>query len=87
MTVNYSTCHWQVQEPRKPYQLEDFPIFKNASIQSTGYPPLKNEKGSGAWRKIPWINLRGYWLEQAGFSIGTAYTIEVRHKQLIFTAA
>ncbi|WP_017444181.1 SymE family type I addiction module toxin [Gayadomonas joobiniege] len=47
--------------------------------------PLKNDTGAGAWRKIPWINLRGFWLEQAGFEIGTPYTIEVYDKKLVFT--
>ncbi|WP_353669636.1 SymE family type I addiction module toxin [Marinomonas sp. THO17] len=42
---------------------------------STGHPPLKNDNGAGAWRKISWINLWGFWLEQAGFEIGTPYTI------------
>jgi len=32
--------------------------------------PLKTNPGVGAWRRIPWINLRGFWLEQAEFEIG-----------------
>jgi len=39
-----------------------------------------------AWRHIPWINLRGFWLEQAGFTIGTQYTITAYDKKMIFTA-
>jgi len=31
-------------------------------------------------------NLRGIWLEQAGFTIGTTYIITAYDKQLIFTA-
>ena len=57
-----------------------------AKVLSIGYPPLKSNPGSGAWRNVPWINLRGHWLEQAGFAIGTQYTIEVYHGKLVFTA-
>lgn len=42
--------------------------------------------GAGTWRKTPWINLRGFWLEEVGFEIGTPYTIEVYDKKLVFTA-
>ena len=52
-------------------------------IFRTGCPPLKND--NGAWRKIPWINLRRFWLEQAGAKIGTPYTIEMYDKKLVFT--
>ncbi|BFM49517.1 SymE family type I addiction module toxin [Marinomonas sp. THO17] len=55
-------------------------------VHSTAYPPLKNGNGAGAWRKISWINLRGFWLERAGSTIGTTYTITAYNKQLIFTA-
>ena len=53
---------------------------------TNGYPPLKNDSCAGAWRKIPWINLRGHWLGQVGFEIGAPYTITTFDKQLIFTA-
>ncbi|MEM9103845.1 MAG: SymE family type I addiction module toxin [Pseudomonadota bacterium] len=56
-------------------------------MQSTGYPPLKNDNGTAAWRRIPWINLRGFWLEQAVFEIGTPYIIEVYDKELVFTVS
>lgn len=82
MTNEHSTCLWLVQEPSTPYLLTK---TRQVTVQSTGYPPLKNDNGAGAWRKIPWINLRGYWLEQAGFEIGTPYTIEVYDKKLVFT--
>ncbi len=52
---------------------------------TTGYPPLKTNPGCGTYRNAPWINLRGFWLEQAGFSIGTPHTIEVYDKKLVFT--
>lgn len=86
MTTDHSTCLWLVQEPTEPYQTDNMLLAtKQATVQTTGYPPLKSNQGCGAWRKIPWINLRGFWLEQAGFEIGTQYTIEVYDKKLVFT--
>ncbi|PCK04344.1 MAG: hypothetical protein COA42_19275 [Alteromonadaceae bacterium] len=46
---------------------------------------LKSNPCTGAWRRIPWINLRGFWLEQAGFEIGAQYTIEVYDRRLVFS--
>ena len=87
MTTDHSTCLWQVQEPQEPYQTTSTPLAtKRATIQTTNYPPLKSDPGCGAWRKIPWLNLRGHWLNEAGFAIGTPYTIAVYEKKLIFTA-
>jgi len=79
------TCPWQVQEPKETYQPAPL-ITKRATVLTAVYPPLKSDPGSGAWRHIPWINLRGFWLEEAGFTIGTTYTITAYDKQLIFTA-
>jgi hypothetical protein len=59
------------------------PIWQ-AKVLSIGYPPLKSNPGSGAYRNVPWIKLRGHWLEQAGFAIGTPYTIEVYDGKLVF---
>ena len=81
MTIDHSTCLWLVQEPSTPYKTINSPTTKQVTVQSTAYPPLN----AGAWRRIPWINLRGFWLEEVGFEIGAQYTIEVHDKKLIFT--
>lgn len=77
------TCLWQIHEPKEHYATLS---TRQAKVLATGYPPLKTNPGSGAYRHVPWINLRGFWLEQAGFSIGTPYTIEVYEGKLVFTA-
>jgi hypothetical protein len=41
------------------------------------------QNSAGICRRVPWINLRGHWLAQAGFEIGTPYRIEVRDKKLL----
>ncbi|MEJ2418199.1 MAG: SymE family type I addiction module toxin [Exilibacterium sp.] len=85
MTNANSTCLYQVQEPVTSYKsVNSSTTTKHATVQYSTYPPLKNNPGAGAWRRIPWINLRGFWLEQAGFEIGTQYTIEVYDRRLVF---
>jgi len=37
-------------------------------------------------RPVPWIQLKGYWLEQAGFSIDTPVLVEVSEGKLVITA-
>jgi toxic protein SymE len=34
---------------------------------------------------IPWIRLRGYWLEQAGFPLKTRVRVQIEHGRLILT--
>ena len=85
MSSYNSTCLWQIQEPATSYSPDNQQhTTKQVTVQSTAYPPLKTHPGTGAWRRIPWINLRGFWLQQAGLEVGTQYTIEVYDKKLIF---
>ena len=36
----------------------------------------------GEWQEIPWLNVSGLWLEQAGFRVGDAVQIVVEHNTL-----
>ncbi len=49
--------------------------------------PIKSNPGSGAYRNVPWINLKGHRLEQAGFAVGTPYTIKVYDGKLVCIVA
>jgi toxic protein SymE len=40
----------------------------------------------GAGRPVPWIQLKGHWLQQAGFEINTPVKIRVMHGCLVLTA-
>ena len=85
MATPQFTCLSQVQEPTQTYHTDNPPLTtKRATVLTAGYPPLKSNPGCGAWRNIPWINHRGFWLEQAGFNIGIPYIIEVFDKRLVF---
>ncbi len=37
-------------------------------------------------RSVPWIQMRGYWLEQAGFTINTPIKIRVMDGCLVLTS-
>ncbi|WP_116600825.1 SymE family type I addiction module toxin [Cupriavidus alkaliphilus] len=51
------------------------------------YPaaPGGNNRFTGL-RAIPWIRLRGVWLEKAGFSVGKLLKVKVRHKKVVISA-
>lgn len=36
-------------------------------------------------RVIPWIRLRGIWLEKAGFSVGQILDVQVEHQQIVIS--
>jgi toxic protein SymE len=38
-------------------------------------------------RNVPWLNLRGLWLEDAGFNVGDAIEIVVHKKRLVIKKA
>jgi toxic protein SymE len=45
---------------------------------------LKNDP-VGAGRPVPWIQLKGYWLQQAGFEINTPVRVRVMKGCLVLT--
>lgn len=45
------------------------------------YRPLINHYNGG--RQIPWLNVSGVWLEEAGFKTGDRVEIRIEQQQLI----
>ena len=37
-------------------------------------------------RNVPWLNVNGIWLEEAGFPIGQAVEIEIENRKLTIKA-
>lgn len=37
--------------------------------------------------KVPWIQMKGRWLEELGFSIGAAVTVRISRGRLVLTLA
>ncbi|MEJ2425736.1 MAG: SymE family type I addiction module toxin [Candidatus Thiodiazotropha sp.] len=40
---------------------------------------------AGAGRPVPWIQLKGHWLQQAGFEINTPVKVRVMNGCLVLT--
>ena len=81
MTTDHCTCLCHIQEPPKPLSI------RKASVNSAYYNALK-PKHIGHYRCgrfVPWINLRGFWLQNAGFEVGKPYEIEVFENKLVLT--
>ena len=47
---------------------------------------LKEQPNSSGSRPIPWLQLKGHWLQQAGFEIDTPVTVRVMDGCLVLTA-
>lgn len=55
-----------------------------AIIAADFYPPLDAEYPQH--RLVPWLRLRGHWLQQAGFAVNQKIRIEVSKNRLVITA-
>lgn len=88
-THSASSCvAYEVCEPLKPYRSKRAPKkIKTATVHKQYYPQTKKNKLRYVTgdRPVPWINLRGFWLAQAGFDIGSRYKIEVFENTLVLT--
>jgi len=62
------------------------PTEKRIKVNKTFYPqhPKEHSPYRGD-RAVPWIQMKGYWLEQAGFSIDTPITVRVMEGCLVLT--
>ncbi|MCU7904828.1 MAG: type I toxin-antitoxin system SymE family toxin [Candidatus Thiodiazotropha sp. (ex Epidulcina cf. delphinae)] len=45
----------------------------------------KQQSSHSASRAVPWIQMKGHWLDQAGFSIDTPVTVRVMEGCLVLT--
>lgn len=76
-----------VYEPKQPYHTKTTaPLaIKEATVHTQYYMHRIKTNPSGSGRPVPWINLKGFWLAQAGFKIGSRYKIEVFENKLVLT--
>ncbi|AZZ92134.1 type I addiction module toxin, SymE family [Hahella sp. KA22] len=40
----------------------------------------------GGFKPVPWMLIKGYWLEQAGFGVDTEVEVSVSEGRIVFTA-
>ncbi len=55
--------------------------IRQVKLQSK-YRPLRGGWGSDTGKEIPWLNVSGLWLEEAGFKRGDRVEIRVENNQL-----
>ncbi|WP_267269562.1 SymE family type I addiction module toxin [Pseudomonas protegens] len=56
-----------------------------ATISADFYPPLGDAENP-QHRLVPWLRLRGHWLQQAGFEFNQKIRIAVSKNRLVITA-
>ncbi|QQZ42327.1 type I toxin-antitoxin system SymE family toxin [Pseudomonas sp. SK3(2021)] len=56
-----------------------------ATIAADFYPPLDDAEYP-RHRRVPWLRLRGHWLQQAGFAVNQKIRIQVSKNRLVITA-
>ena len=59
---------------------------RKIKVNHTYYTHKSKNDPSGAGRRIPWIQLKGDWLQQAGFEISTPVKVRVMNGCLVLTA-
>jgi hypothetical protein len=60
---------------------------RQIKVTKTYYTPKKAKEGYGADNMpVPWIQIKGYWLQRAGFDINTPITIQVMEGCLVLFA-
>ena len=58
---------------------------RNIKVNHTYYMHRLKDDQLGSGRPVPWIQLKGYWLQQAGFEIDTPLKVRVMQGCLVVT--
>lgn len=62
--------------------------IRTVKTSRTYFPVVPGSRnGYTGLRAIPWIRLRGVWLEKAGFNVGKSLKIQVLRKRIVLWVA
>ncbi|MGN5480003.1 SymE family type I addiction module toxin [Cupriavidus basilensis] len=62
--------------------------IRTVKISRTYFPVVAGStNGFTGLRAIPWIRLRGVWLEKAGFNVGQSLKVKVHRKRIVIWVA
>jgi len=71
-------------EPRSAQEKSS--TFRNLKVRKGYYPhQFHSNNQYSTPRPVPWVQIKGYWLNQAGFSIGTPLSVQVQNGCIIIT--
>lgn len=58
---------------------------RNIKVNQIHYMYTLKDDPAGCGRPVPWIQLKGHWLQQAGFEINTPVKVKVMDGCLVLT--
>jgi len=56
--------------------------LRRAKVHGLYRPAATRWGSSNRGKNVPWLNVNGLWLEQAGFKVGDRIEISVKNKEL-----
>ena len=66
---------------------EKLSTFRQLKVRQSYYDHQYHPKARSAINKppvpVPWVQIKGYWLNQAGFTIGSPLSVEVKQGCII----
>ncbi len=75
-------------ETRKP---REFPYTRHLKVHPGQYyssvAPRHIQLSRPPKPPVPWVHVKGYWLAEAGFDVGTPLEVEVSEGRLVISAA
>ncbi|MEE8056467.1 MAG: SymE family type I addiction module toxin [Pseudomonadales bacterium] len=83
-------------EPRSakgfsPKTAQQFPYQRQLKVRSGAYyyqyGDFQPRHRHHACQPVPWVYIKGYWLNQAGFSIGTPLQASISKGRIVLTAS
>ena len=66
-----------------------FPYYRQLKVRNSyyyyQYGDFQSRDRYRPIKSVPWINIKGYWLNEAGFSIGTLVRVKISKNRIILT--
>ena len=81
----------RVGKSEPPKSNREFPYIRHLKVHPGQYysygVPLHVQLSRPPKPPVPWVHVKGYWLAEAGFAIGTPLEVEVSEGRLVISAA